>query len=257
MAEIPPFDARQTPDDPDPGAVAGQSVASTPASTPASPPSSPAPGGPRGIAIVVGLFVAFVVVLGVGLVVRASIGGGVDPSDESRFNGTLLDVPRERPSFELVDTDGQPFNFAERTDGQLTILFFGYANCPDVCPITLATLDGALSAVRGVNPQVVFVSIDPERDSPADLRAYLDRFDSRFVGLTGTPEQLAVAQQAAGVTPAFNEGANSRGGYDVGHSSQVIVYTPDGQAHLVYGFGVRQDEWVADLQRLRSVDEWW
>jgi protein SCO1/2 len=206
---------------------------------------------------VVGLFVAFVVVLGVGLVVRASVGGDVDPTDGSRFNGTLLDEPRDRPNFDLVDTDGQPFDFFGSTDGQLTILFFGYANCPDVCPITLATLGGALSAVRGVNPQVVFVSVDPERDSPEDLRAYLDRFGSNFVGLTGTPEQLLDAQIAAGVTPAFDEGPNSRGGYDVGHSSQVIVYTPDGKAHLVYGFGVRQDEWVADLQRLREVDAWW
>lgn len=219
-------------------------------------PLSP-PGGPRGSAIVVGLIVAFVVVLGVGLVIR-SMGGSEDIASEgSGFNGTLLDEPRLRPEFELVDTDGVPFDFVERTDGLLTILFFGYANCPDICPITLATLGEAVSTVRGVNPQVVFVTVDPERDSPAELRSYLDRFDSDIVGLTGTPEQLAAAQEAAGVTPAFEEGPNQRGGYDVGHSSQVIVYTPDGKAHLVYGFGVRQDEWVADLQRLRDVDAWW
>lgn len=244
MTELPPTDRHEIPGNSGSGAAGGRQA-------------TVAPGGPGGSAIVVGLFVAFLVVLGVGMVVRASAGGGDDPDDGSRFNGTLLAEPRPRPDFELVDTDGVPFDFIERTDGQLTILFFGYANCPDICPITLATLGEALSTVRGVNPQVVFVTVDPERDRPEDLRSYLNRFDSRFIGLTGTPEQLAAAQVAAGVTPAFDEGPNSRGGYDVGHSSQVIVYTPDGQAHLVYGFGVRQDEWVADLQRLRDVDEWW
>jgi protein SCO1 len=253
MADLPPTHAPDPADEPGTGA-APPLVAST---DPGGPLGGPPPGGPRGAAIVVGLFVAFVVVLGVGLVVRASLGAGSETSDGSRYNGTLLDEPRERPDFKLVDTDGASFDFISETDGQLTILFFGYANCPDVCPITLATLAGALGAVRGVNPQVVFVSVDPERDSPADLRSYLDRFNTGFVGLTGTPEQLAAAQTAAGVTPAFEEGPNSRGGYDVGHSSQVIVYTPDGQAHLVYGFGVRQDEWVADLQRLRSEEAWW
>jgi len=245
MTETPSNHPQHAVDDVGGSAARGQSGVASP------------PGGPRGSAIVIGLFVAFVVVLGVGLVVRSSVGGGTDTGDGSGFNGILLDEPRPRPDFQLVDTNGEPFDFLNQTDGQLTILFFGYANCPDICPITLATLGGAMSAVRGVNPQVVFVSVDPERDSPEDLRAYLDRFNRGFVGLTGTPEQLAAAQVAAGVTPAFVEGENSRGGYDVGHSSQVIVYTPDGQAHLVYGFGVRQDEWVADLQRLRDQDAWW
>jgi protein SCO1 len=246
MADTPPTPAPHPTDDGQAhGAVRGLA------------PTSPPPGGPGQSAIVVGLFVAFVVVLGVGLLVRTSLGDDTGSVDGSEFTGTLLDDPRPRPDFELVDTNGARFDFLSRTDGQLTILFFGYANCPDVCPITLATLAGATSSVRGVNPQVVFVSVDPERDSPEDLRRYLDRFNTTFVGLTGTPEQLAAAQLAAGVTPAFDEGPNSRGGYDVGHSSQVIVYTPDGQAHLVYGFGVRQDEWVADLQRLRDEDAWW
>lgn len=241
-----------SPSDQPPASDAAGPVASAVMTSPSSPP-----GGPRGIAIVVGLFVAFVVVLGAGLVIRSAGSSDATANDGSGFNGTLLDEPRPRPDFELVDTNGVPFNFIERTDGQLTILFFGYANCPDICPITLSTLGEVVSTVRGVNPQVVFVTVDPERDSPAELRSYLDRFGSDIVGLTGTPEQLAAAQEAAGVTPAFEEGPNQRGGYDVGHSSQVIVYTPDGVAHLVYGFGVRQDQWVADLQRLRDMDAWW
>jgi protein SCO1/2 len=222
------------------------------------------PGGPAGPAIVVGLIVAFAVVLASGLVIRAALGGGSDDVSAgatlgggSSFNGMLLDEPRPRPDFTLTDTDGNPFSFRDETAGTLTILFFGYANCPDICPITLATLDGALSMVKGVNAQVVFVTVDPQRDTPAELRSYLNRFDPGFVGLTGTPDELAAAQQAAGVTPAFDEGPNKRGGYDVAHSSQVIVFTPDDQGRLVYGFGTRQDEWVADLERVRDTPDWW
>jgi len=215
------------------------------------------PGGPRGPAIVAGLLLAFAVVLVTGLLIRAALSDGADQNEASGYHGALLQEPRPRPDFTLTDTDGGSYSFAEQTSGRLTILFFGYANCPDVCPITLATLNGALSKVDGVNAQVVFVTVDPERDTPEDLRAYLDRFDTRFVGLTGTPDELAAAQQAAGVTRAFDEGPNDRGGYDVAHSSQVIVFMPDDQGHLVYGFGTRQDEWVADLERVRDNPDWW
>ena len=213
------------------------------------------PAGPSGTTIVVGLVVTFVLVLAGGLLLRANDDGRTSTAED--FSGNLLPEPRPRPEFELVDTSGAPFNFAEETAGELTILFFGYANCPDVCPITLATLDEALGLVRGVDAKVVFVSVDPERDTPEQIRAYLDRFDTRFIGLTGTPEQLKAAQAAAGVTPAYNDGPNDRGGYDVGHSSQVFVFTPDNLGRLVYGFGVRQDEWAADLERVRDNRDWW
>lgn len=232
-----------------------------PPPAPVPPPYSPSRGGsapastaPGGVAIAVGLVVAFVLLVGLGLGLRA-VAGDRSTGDDG-FHGALLAEPRDRPDFELVDTDGQPFAFSS-TSGRLTILFFGYANCPDICPITLATLNEALGLVNGVSADVVFVSVDPARDTPEELRAYLNRFDTRFVGLTGTPEQLRAAQEAAGVTPAYEEGPNGRGGYDVGHSSQVIVYTPDDLAHLVYGFGVRRDEWAGDLARIRDTAEWW
>jgi protein SCO1 len=248
MAEFPTTDAPASPDG-DKRPPAGLDAVAPHAGA-----SSGGAGSPGGRGIFAGLLVAFVVVLLAGVVLRLS------PTDESGspgWNGVLLDDPRPRPDFTLVDTSGRPFDFATETAGQLTLLFFGYANCPDICPITLTTLDGALTTVDGVDAKVVFVTTDPARDTPPLLRAYLDRFDIRFVGLTGTPGQVAAAQRAAGVTEAIDEGPNNRGGYDIGHSSQVILYTPDDQAHLIYGFGVRQDQWVADLGRVRDTREWW
>jgi protein SCO1 len=215
------------------------------------------PGGPGGRGIFVGLLVAFVVVLLAGAVFRLGSASTAGTEGSAGWNGALLDDPRPRPAFTLVDTSGRPFDFAAETQGQLTLLFFGYTNCPDVCPITMATLDGALSTVDGVDAKVVFVTTDPARDTPPLLRTFLDRFDPRFVGLTGTPDDVAAAQRAAGVTEAIDEGPNNRGGYDIGHSSQVILYTPDDEAHLVYGFGVRQDQWISDLARVRDTREWW
>ncbi|MCC5953458.1 MAG: SCO family protein [Acidimicrobiia bacterium] len=199
------------------------------------------------------LFVVFFAVLGVGAVARIGVGSAL----EDGWYGTYLPEPLDRPDFTLTTTEGEPFDFRAETEGKLTFLFFGYANCPDICPITLATLRSALDAAPGLAATVVFVSVDPERDRPDDLRAYLDRFDRSFVGLTGTPAELDAAQSASGTSAAQLEEPDETGAYDVGHSSRVLVITPDDRAHLSYAFGVRQDEWADDLRRLRGVDEWW
>lgn len=161
--------------------------------------------------------------------------------------GTWLDPSRPRPDFVLTDTDGQAFDFAAETSGRLTLLFFGFVSCPDVCPVHLATLSAALDQVS-VDPLVVFVSVDPARDAPADIRTFLDGFDHDYVGLTGTPTDLAQAQEAAGIGVATIEGE----GDDtiVTHSTEIIAYTPDDRAHVTYPFGTRSAAWVADLPLL-------
>ena len=100
-----------------------------------------------------------------------------------------------RPPLVLTDTSGRRFDLAARPSGELTLLFFGYTRCPDVCPTTLADLAAArrrLSAAQRARVQVVFVSVDPAHDSPTVLRAYLDRFDPSFIGLRGGPSTNTV-----------------------------------------------------------------
>ncbi len=173
--------------------------------------------------------------------------------------GTVLPEAQRKPDVTLTDTSGSPYDLLARTDGRFTVLMFGYTSCPDVCPINLGTLDAAMEElgpeVRG-EVDVVFVTVDPQVDTPEVLRTFLDRFDTSFVGLTGTTEQLEQAQVEAKVPIAAEGTAASTGSSGrIGHATQMIVYAPNGDARIVYPFGTRQSDWTRDLPRLLAGDE--
>ena len=108
----------------------------------------------------------------------------------SRYRGGLLTPPLPKPAFVLTDTSGASYDFRKRTDGSLTLLFFGYTSCPDQCPMHMASLGGALHKLPSdlaAKIKLVFVTTDPARDTPTVLRRWLDYFDKSSVGLTGTP----------------------------------------------------------------------
>ena len=163
---------------------------------------------------------------------------------DSGWRGTLLASRGRSPTFTLTATDGQPYDFRPSTDGYLTLLFFGYTHCPDVCPLHMANLAAVLDELPGdvrANTKVVFATTDPARDTPARLKNWLATFDPTFIGLTGyRPTRWSPAQEAAGVPVAGAEPPDGDGSYVVGHAAQVIAYTRDGEAHVVYPFGTRQ-----------------
>jgi protein SCO1 len=174
--------------------------------------------------------------------------GGVTvegPDDE--YAGLDLPDPYQRPSFTLTDGAGAPFDFAERTAGRPTLLFFGYTTCPDICPTTMA--DVAL-ALRRLDPavaeqvQMVFVTTDPATDSPPVLADYLGRFDADlpidFVGLTGDQGSIDRAQLAAGVPLAEEQGRL--------HSTLLLLYGADDQAHVAFDGGNTAADIAADLE---------
>lgn len=170
-----------------------------------------------------------------------------------RLHGVSLDPVRARPAFTLTATDGRDFAFAERTRGQLTFLFFGYTNCPDICPVHVANIAAAISRLPFADrerAQLVFVTTDPDRDSTAALRTWLDHFDTRFVGLTGPIERIDSVQKALGLPVSYREAARPDGSYGVGHAAQVLVITEDDSLRFAYGFGTRQGDWDADLPTL-------
>lgn len=166
--------------------------------------------------------------------------------------GVALADPVAKVPFTLTATDGRPYRFVEETEGYVTLLFFGYTNCPDVCPVHMANLAavlhrlpyGAASAIK-----VVFVTTDPERDTPARIREWLDQFDPSFVGLTGTQEQVADLQRAFRLAPAVREERDD-GDYLVSHAAHIMAFTRDDSAHVVFPFGTRQSDWMRELPRL-------
>jgi protein SCO1/2 len=192
---------------------------------------------------------------------RGTAGGSAEQqADDRGYRGAVLPAPLAKPEFVLTDTKGQPYDFRKETDGSLTLLFFGYTNCPDVCPVHLGNIHTVLEQMPfdvKSHTKVVFVTTDPERDTPKKLRAWLDNFDPSFIGLRGTLAEVNEIQARLHLPPAVASaprGADSS--YDVGHAAQVIAFSPtDNEAHIVYPFGTRQQDWANDLPRLMT-DTW-
>jgi protein SCO1 len=175
-----------------------------------------------------------------------------DRAADTGFRGVVLAEPLGKPDFTLTDTDGRPFAFRQETEGKLALVFFGYTNCPDICPVHMANLSAVLeryghdlrSRIR-----LIFVTTDPARDTPDVLRTWLDRFDPQFVGLIGSQEKVARIQQSMNM-PVAALPIVKEGDYPVGHSSQILAFSPDGLAHAAYPSGIRQVDWAHDLPRL-------
>ncbi|NNL46765.1 MAG: SCO family protein, partial [Acidimicrobiia bacterium] len=166
-------------------------------------------------------------VMGILMLVLMTAGcTSAEPGDplgsEGVFQGVEVPEPSPKPSFVLTDTAGDPYDFAAATDGKLTLLYFGYTFCPDICPVHLAQITSVLDRNPPLreNTEVVFVSVDPERDSPEVIREYLNGFSEDYVGLTGSAEELRTAEEALGVPTAII-GDTSDPDYLVGHTSQV------------------------------------
>ncbi len=174
--------------------------------------------------------------------------------DGGRFDGADLPEPQPAPDLVLTDTDGEPFDFAEETAGKVAVLFFGYTSCPDICPLQMANLSGALAGDPGLAAEVVFVSIDPEVDTAPVIREWLDRYDADFVGLTGTPEELRAAQESALLPVATAATIEDDGTRTVGHAAQAIGFARDGNAYVYWPSGTRQSTFAHDLALLAEIE---
>ena len=173
------------------------------------------------------------------------------------YRGGIVTPPLPKPGFVLTDTSGAAFDFRQRTDGYVTLLFFGYTNCPDQCPMHMANLGAALrnlSASTADQVKLVFVTTDPTRDTPAAMRRWLDHFDRRFIGLTGTERAIEAVERVAGV-PAATRTGPANGNYGVAHANFVLAYTKDNLAHVIYPGGISKDDWAHDLPKL--IRETW
>jgi protein SCO1 len=169
--------------------------------------------------------------------------------------GTYLAPPRALPDFSLIDQRGQPFG-PQNLDGHWSLLFFGYTNCPDFCPTTLTTLAAMEKRMRaagaGIRPQVVFMSVDAQRDTPAQLAKYVPYFDPEFVGITA-PDQATIEKVASKLGVLVRITPSAEGGYSVDHSSAIFVVDPSGKLAAILTGPFTADTLQADFQRIVAV----
>ncbi|MGN2252666.1 SCO family protein [Frateuria sp. GZRe12] len=164
----------------------------------------------------------------------------------------LTDISGHMPdlAFKLTDDNGKPVT-AEDYRGKVVLLYFGYTHCPDVCPLTLAHLHAVLQRVgpKADGARILFVSVDPARDTPSIMHAYVNAFDKRAVGLTGAPRALEALSKR--YRSAFTrEPAQADGQYEVSHSSAIYLFDRQGQARLLATPAASQNDLVHDLYLL-------
>ncbi len=160
---------------------------------------------------------------------------GPDQPIVNLSNGTILPGGREVPDFQLVSSSNTPFTRAQLA-GHWSVLFFGFTNCPDICPTTLSTLAQVEKALLDLpatqRPQMVFVSVDPKRDTPAQVDSYIKFFGPDFVGLTGETSQVEQFTRAMGVPVQINDTGN--GAYTVDHAATLFLLDPQARLTAVF-----------------------
>nr|UXE44619.1 hypothetical protein Hi04_10k_c2835_00024 [uncultured bacterium] len=214
------------------------------------------------------------------LLTACSSGGGAKPAVSAApvsYHGVEPTSVLPRPEYVLTDTSGHSFDFMKETEGLPTFVYFGYTHCPDECPTAMADLAAALRqttpAIRA-EVKVVFVTTDPARDSAFVLRRWLDQFSTSFIGLYGTAAQVAAAQRASGIAPAFRDGVvptvpghpdqhlHKAGtaphkhfgplGYAVTHLAVIFAYDAANRLPVVYPGGSTPSDIAADLPVLAT-----
>lgn len=204
--------------------------------------------------------------LGLGATLLAGCGSANAPSPATSgaaavVNGATTDSPYKavalgnavaRPDLKLTDTSGQPYDLRARTSGHATLLYFGYTHCPDVCPTTMSDLAVALHrlpAAERAKVDVVFVTTDPARDTGPVIRAWLDKFDTSFVGLTGGLQAITDGAKSVGI-PVEPPVKQADGGYTVAHGAELLAFSPDGPARVAFLSDATVNDMAHDLPLL-------
>ncbi len=172
--------------------------------------------------------------------------------EDDGFNGALLSTPYDVPDLELTDTEGAPYSLPRDARKPLTLVFFGYTRCPDICQAVMANIASALARLdeeQRAEVDVVLVTTDPERDDGPLLRSYLDRYGDGFVGLTGDIKTIKRLGRSVGVFIARGQELPD-GGYEVDHSAPVIGVEKGRHAPIVWTQGRSAAEMAEDIAKL-------
>ena len=180
------------------------------------------------------------VLAGLALLALTACSSGVDLADTEGYLD-LSDEPMAASAIELATVDGEPWRFTDVDPDRLTLLFFGYTSCPDVCPMTMAEIDLALENAGEVAQDfdVVMVTSDPARDTDEQLRSWLDRFDPTFQGVRGDIDATVEAAQDYGIP--IEAPQEEEGEYLVSHGGRIAVLTPGGEAAGMFDEGTEAE----------------
>jgi protein SCO1 len=173
--------------------------------------------------------------------------------DTSQKAATILDQPFEKPDLVLTDTHGKKYDLREQTKGKPTLIYFGYTNCPDVCPLTMSNIALAKRALPKADQdelQVVFVTTDPERDTPASLGSWLKAQDPAFTGLTGDFPTIQAGARQMGI--GIDAPKKEKDGTIVSmHGAQVIAFSPKtDKGYVLYSEDTTADQYTEDLPEI-------
>jgi protein SCO1 len=176
---------------------------------------------------------------------------------DEEFTGARLDQPYAAPTVELTDTDGASYSLADDTDKPLTLVFFGYTHCPDLCPMVMNNVAAGLNRLDDDDREkvdLVFVTTDPARDDSAVLRDYLDGYGEGFVGLTGELRDIVAAGEPLHLYVSDGKKLPG-GGYDLGgHSTYVLGIDEEAEAVVVWNQETSAVEFANDIHTLLSED---
>ncbi len=172
------------------------------------------------------------------------------------LEATVLDQARPLKPFRLVDHDGRPFT-EQSLRGHWSFLFFGYVHCPDVCPIVLRVMQEAWQQIPHraddpAPPQMIFVSVDPDRDTPAVLKQYVRYFNPDFIGVTGPLDEIDNLTGQLGILYGFDDQQADTGDYLVNHSAQIILIDPRGRMRAVLSPPHEPAVIAANFQTIRN-----
>ncbi|MFN2165088.1 MAG: SCO family protein [Anaerolineae bacterium] len=167
------------------------------------------------------------------------------------FRGSVLDEPLAVPDFSLTNQRGETFHLSAQR-GNVVLLFFGYTQCPDVCPTTLATWRQVHEALGDDAGRVrfVFVTVDPERDTPERLGLHVGAFNPDFIGLTGAPDELQPVYDFFGVYFEKDTSSGSAAGYLISHTATTFVLDPEGNWRLRESYGTPVEDLAYDIREL-------
>ena len=168
--------------------------------------------------------------------------------------GLMWPQPKTLQSFTTVDQDGRTFGL-ENLQGKWSFLFFGYTNCPDICPITLSVFNSIYEKLETMgnseNLQMVFVSVDPARDNSEQLKQYVSYFNKDFIGLGGNLEQVSELTSQMGIA-FFHEPASAEGDYLVDHAASVFLVDPQGRVIAIMSAPHQAEDIISRFNEIRT-----